>query len=197
MKKSVSKAKPQRRAAKSAAKSTGKAATKPQASKAAAKPERKKSANIPGIDTSLVEELAAIVGVNDLSEVEVEFNGLRIRVARQSSVAPVAAQTVVSAPAAVVAPPPAAVVVSAAAPAADHPGTVKSPMVGTAYRRPSPDAKPFVEIGAQVKAGDKILLVEAMKTFNEIVAPRAGTVTSIFVEDGQPVEYGEPLLVIE
>ncbi len=199
MKKSVSKAKPQRRAAKTAAKSTGKTAPKPQASKAAAKPERKKSANISGIDTSLVEELAAIVGVNDLSEVEVEFNGLRIRVARQSSVAPAAAPTVVSAPTAVVAPPPAAVVVSAAAaaPTADHPGTVKSPMVGTAYRRPSPDAKPFVEIGAQVKAGDKILLVEAMKTFNEIVAPRSGTVTSIFVEDGQPVEYGEPLLVIE
>jgi acetyl-CoA carboxylase biotin carboxyl carrier protein len=70
-------------------------------------------------------------------------------------------------------------------------------MVGTAYRKPSPDAKAFVEIGARVEAGDKLLLIEAMKTFNEIVAPRAGTVTAIFVEDGQPVEYGEPLLVIE
>src|SRR4051812_691218 len=76
----------------------------------------------------------------------------------------------------------------------EHPGTVKSPMVGTAYRRASPDAKPFVEVGSQVKAGDKILLVEAMKTFNEIVAPRAGTVVEIHVEDGQPVEYGEPLI---
>ena len=70
-------------------------------------------------------------------------------------------------------------------------------MVGTAYRKPSPDAKSFVEIGSKVQAGDKVLLVEAMKTFNEIVAPRAGTVTAIYVEDGTPVEYGEPLLVIE
>jgi acetyl-CoA carboxylase biotin carboxyl carrier protein len=70
-------------------------------------------------------------------------------------------------------------------------------MVGTAYRKPSPDAKNFVEIGSKVQAGDKVLLVEAMKTFNEIVAPRSGTVTAIFVEDGTPVEYGEPLLVIE
>ena len=76
-------------------------------------------------------------------------------------------------------------------------GAVKSPMVGTAYLRPSPEAKPFVEIGASVKAGDKILLVEAMKTFNEIVAPRAGKVTHILVEDGAPVEYGQALMVIE
>jgi len=203
MKKSVTKAKPARRAAKSASK----AASKP-AAKATAKPEpkkaAKKSAVTNGIDPAFVEELAAIVGANDLSEVEVEFNGLRIRVARQSSVAPVMAAAPVAAPAAVIAPPPAAAVVpaaSAAAPAVavsgDHPGAVKSPMVGTAYLRPSPDAKPFIEIGSQVKAGDKILLVEAMKTFNEIVAPRGGTVTAILVEDGQPVEYGEPLIVIE
>mgnify|MGYP006282195947 CR=1 FL=1 len=203
MKKSVTKAKPARRAAKSAQKS----ASKP-AAKAAAKPEpkkaAKKSAVTNGIDPAFVEELAAIVGANDLSEVEVEFNGLRIRVARQSSVAPVMAAAPVAAPAAVVAPPPAAAVVPAAAAAApaapvsgDHPGAVKSPMVGTAYLRPSPDAKPFIEVGSQVKAGDKILLVEAMKTFNEIVAPRGGTVTAILVEDGQPVEYGEPLIVIE
>ena len=85
----------------------------------------------------------------------------------------------------------------AATPPVDNPGTVKSPMVGTAFRRPSPDAKPFVDVGSTVKAGDRVLLVEAMKTFNEVVAPRAGTVTAILVEDGQPVEYGEPLLVIE
>ena len=78
-----------------------------------------------------------------------------------------------------------------------HPGTVKSPMVGTAYLRPSPEAKTFVEIGSVVKTGDKLLLVEAMKTFNEIVAPRAGVVSNILIEDGQPVEYGEPLLIIE
>ena len=79
---------------------------------------------------------------------------------------------------------------------AEHPGTVKSPMVGTAYLRPAPESPPFVDVGSLVKAGDKILLVEAMKTFNEIVAPRAGTVSAIFVEDGQPVEFGEALLVI-
>ncbi|HRK25383.1 MAG TPA: acetyl-CoA carboxylase biotin carboxyl carrier protein, partial [Beijerinckiaceae bacterium] len=78
-----------------------------------------------------------------------------------------------------------------------HPGTVRSPMVGTAYRRPSPDAKPFVEVGSQVKAGDKVLLIEAMKTFNEIVAPRGGTITQLLVDDAQPVEFGEPLFVIE
>jgi acetyl-CoA carboxylase biotin carboxyl carrier protein len=70
-------------------------------------------------------------------------------------------------------------------------------MVGTAYRKPSPDAKPFVDVGARVEAGDRVLLVEAMKTFNDITAPRSGTVTQIYVEDGTPVEYGEPLLVIE
>ena len=75
--------------------------------------------------------------------------------------------------------------------------SILSPMVGTAYRKPSPEAKNFVEIGSKVDPGDKLLLVEAMKTFNDIVAPRAGTVTAIFVEDGQPIEYGEPLLVIE
>jgi len=199
MKKSVSKAKPARRVAKAAAKPAPK---KSEPKKAAAK----KSKVTNGIDPSLVEELAAIVGANDLSEVEVEFNGLRIRVARQSSVAPVVAAAPVAAPAAVIAPPPAAAVVPAAAsvaaapaaaPSGNHPGAVKSPMVGTAYLRPSPDAKPFIEVGSQVKSGDKILLVEAMKTFNEIVAPRSGTVTAILVEDGQPVEYGEPLIVIE
>lgn len=206
MKKSVTKAKPARRAAKSASKPAPKAAAK-----AAAKPQpkkaSKKSAVTNGIDPAFVEELAAIVGANDLSEVEVEFNGLRIRVARQSSVAPVMAAAPAAAPAAVIAPPPAAAAVapvttaaaaaSAASVSGDHPGAVKSPMVGTAYLRPSPDAKPFIEVGSQVKAGDKILLVEAMKTFNEIVAPRGGTVTAILVEDGQPVEYGEPLIVIE
>ena len=77
------------------------------------------------------------------------------------------------------------------------PDALKSPMVGTAYLRPSPDAKPFIEVGSRVTAGDKLLLIEAMKTFNDIVAPKGGAVTAILVEDGQPVEYGEPLLVIE
>jgi len=148
------------------------------------------------IDPELVREMAQLINETDLTEIEVQKGDLRIRVARTITatvMAPVAA-----APAFAAAP----VAAPAAAPleakaAAAHPGTVNSPMVGTAYRRPSPEAKPFIEIGQEVKAGERVLLVEAMKTFNDIVAPRAGKVVAIFVEDGQPVEYGEPLLVIE
>ena len=161
-----------------------------------------KRAPTSGVDTALVEQLAVIVAQHDLSEIVVDYEGLHIRVARQSSVAPPmqmqmqhAPVAYAPAPAAVVAPPPTLAVPAAGA--GENPGAVKSPMVGTAYRRPSPDTKPFVEIGSQVKEGDKILLIEAMKTFNDIVAPRSGVVTAILVEDGQPVEYGEPLLVIE
>jgi acetyl-CoA carboxylase biotin carboxyl carrier protein len=152
-------------------------------------------------DPDLVRELANMIAETDLSEIEVEKGDLRIRVARTIHAA---VQVPMAAPAAyapppVVAPPPAAAEALAAGgkPGAPHPGAVLSPMVGTAYRKPSPEAKDFVEIGSKVQAGDKVLLVEAMKTFNEIVAPRSGTVTAIFVEDGTPVEYGEPLLVIE
>ncbi|MBB2962739.1 acetyl-CoA carboxylase biotin carboxyl carrier protein [Methylobacterium sp. R2-1] len=147
-------------------------------------------------DPELVRELARMVAETDLSEIEVEKGDLRIRVARKIEAVsvqvapPVAAAAPVAAPPAALAPPP-------AKSGAGHPGAVPSPMVGTAYLRPSPDAKPFIEIGTKVQAGDKLLLVEAMKTFNEIVAPRAGTVTAIFVEDGMPVEYGEALLVLE
>jgi acetyl-CoA carboxylase biotin carboxyl carrier protein len=196
---------PAQAAAKSEAK---KPAAKKSAAKKAAAPAKSapaKPAHTSGVDTNLVEQLAAIVAQHDLSEIEVDFEGLHVRVARQAAIAapmiqhapaqPVAYAAAPAAAPAVVAPAPAA---AAPAPAgAENPGAVKSPMVGTAYLRPSPDAKPFVEIGAQVKAGDKILLIEAMKTFNEIVAPRSGTVTALLVEDGQPVEYGEPLLVIE
>ena len=183
------------------------APTKKAAPKALAKksPAAVKSAPTSGVDTALVEQLAVIVAQHDLSEIVVDFEGLHIRVARQSSVAPpmqmqmqhAPAQHMAyaPAPAAVIAPPP---TLSVPAPSAgENPGAVKSPMVGTAYRRPSPDSKAFVDIGSQVKEGDKILLIEAMKTFNDIVAPRSGVVTAILVEDGQPVEYGEPLLVIE
>ena len=186
-------------------------AKKPAAKSAAPKaPARKgpppaKSAPASGVDTALVEQLAVIVAQHDLSEIVVDFEGLHIRVARQASVAapmqlqhaPVQtmAYAPAPAPAAVVAPPPTLAV--PAPTGGENPGAVKSPMVGTAYRRPSPDSKAFVEVGSQVKAGDKILLIEAMKTFNDIVAPRSGVVTAILVEDGQPVEYGEPLLVIE
>jgi acetyl-CoA carboxylase biotin carboxyl carrier protein len=139
------------------------------------------------IDMELVEILAQLVTRVGLSEIEVAKGDFKIRVARQLSAA-------VIQPA--VTPPQAAATGAPAAPA-DGPGTVKSPMVGTVYLRSSADAAPFVEVGAQVKTGDKVLLVEAMKTFNEILAPRAGTVAGILVEDGQPVEYGQPLLVIE
>ena len=166
------------------------------------KPAAKNMSKETSIDTSLINELAKLLTKTDLTEIEVEKGDLRIRVARTISVA--APQTFhVAAPAtatAVVAPPPKPVVTSGPGTGkidSSHPGAVASPMVGTAYRRPSPDAKAFVEVGSVVKAGEKILLIEAMKTFNEIVAPRAGTVTAVLVEDGQPVEYGEALIVIE
>lgn len=163
------------------------------------------------IDPDLVRELAQLINETDLTEIEVEKGDLRIRVARNLSAhymvpAPMPQPVAHAAPA----PNPgahspgahapgahAAVPVSAAPKGKDHPGAVTSPMVGTAYRRPSPDAKPFVEVGSIVAAGDRLLLVEAMKTFNDIVAPRAGTVTAILVDDGHPVEYGEPLLILE
>ena len=211
MKKPQPKAAPAKRGPKSASKQSAPAKATP-ARKAAAKSAAARKSAAPvkraptsGVDTALVEQLAVIVAQHDLSEIVVDFEGLHIRVARQSSVAP-PMQTQMQhapaqhmayapAPAAVIAPPP---TLSVPAPSAgENPGAVKSPMVGTAYRRPSPDSKAFVDIGSQVKEGDKILLIEAMKTFNDIVAPRSGVVTAILVEDGQPVEYGEPLLVIE
>jgi acetyl-CoA carboxylase biotin carboxyl carrier protein len=156
-------------------------------------------------DPDLVRQLATLVAETDLTEIEVEKGDLRIRVARTITASvsvpmapPPAALT--SAQTLPVVPTPVSIGDAGSAggkPAASHPGMVPSPMVGTAYRKPSPDTKPFIEIGSRVEVGDKLLLIEAMKTFNEINAPRAGIVTAIFVEDGQPVEYGEPLLVIE
>ena len=150
-------------------------------------------------------ELAKLIAETDLTEIEVEKGDLRIRVARTitaSVTVPVAAPALApthsaAQPAAVPAPVASSDSAPAGRPSASHPGAITSPMVGTAYRKPSPEAKAFVEVGALVAVGDKLLLIEAMKTFNEIAAPRAGIVTAIFVEDGQPVEYGEPLLVIE
>jgi acetyl-CoA carboxylase biotin carboxyl carrier protein len=149
-------------------------------------------------DPDLVRELATLLADTDLTEIEVEKGDLRIRVARTITATMTVPVTSPAAgvPAAVPAPPPHSHAVPSA-PAGPPPGAITSPMVGTAYRKPSPDAKSFVELGSRVETGDKLLLIEAMKTFNDIVAPRAGTVTAIFVEDGQPVEYGEPLLVIE
>jgi acetyl-CoA carboxylase biotin carboxyl carrier protein len=152
------------------------------------------------IDPELVRDLAKLISETDLTEIEVEKGDLRIRVARTVTamvqVPAHALQPAQPAPAAASAPAPAPVVATKAT-AAANPNAVKSPMVGTAYRRPSPDAKPFVEIGSTVKEGERVLLVEAMKTFNEIVAHKSGAVSAILVEDGQPVEYGEPLLIID
>jgi acetyl-CoA carboxylase biotin carboxyl carrier protein len=149
----------------------------------------------PSLDVSIVAALAEIAARHDLSEVEVEHNGLKIRVGRARH----APQVVhVAAPTTMAAVGPAAAVVSAAAVAPEvREGAVISPMVGTAYLRASPESRPFVEVGSTVKIGDKLMLVEAMKTYNEIVATRAGKVVEIFVADGTPVEYGQPLMVIE
>jgi acetyl-CoA carboxylase biotin carboxyl carrier protein len=152
------------------------------------------------IDPDLVREIANLISETDLTEIEVEKGDLKIRVARQITVAPMMQHVAAPMMAPVAAAPVATAAekaTEAAATLAAHPGAVRSPMVGTAYRRPSPGADSFIEIGSTVKAGDKLLLVEAMKTFNEIVATKGGTVTHIFVDDAQPVEYGEPLVIIE
>ena len=149
------------------------------------------------IDARLVRKLADILTETGLTEIEVEHNDLKIRVAK----------TLTAAPAAVYAPAPVAAAAPAAAPAAAAPvapaaaavpvDAVKSPMVGTAYLSAEPGATPFVAIGQQVKEGETLMIVEAMKTMNHIPAPRAGTVKRILVSDGHPVEYGAPLMIIE
>ena len=150
-------------------------------------------------ETSLVKELADILNATDLSEIEMKKGDLKIRVSKHAGVAMQAvaapAQPVSAAPApiAAAAPAPAA---SSSADAGAHPGAVKSPMVGTAYVRPSPDADPFVKVGDKVKEGDTIVLVEAMKTFNPITAPKSGKVEKLLVDDAQPVEFGETLFII-
>ena len=149
-------------------------------------------------DPDLVRELATLLAETDLTEIEVEKGDLRIRVARTIAATVTVPMATPAAPMPIPAPPPLPTgAPDGGAKAGPQPGAVTSPMVGTAYRKPSPEAKSFVEIGSRVEVGDKLLLIEAMKTFNDIVAPRAGTVTAIFIEDGQPVEYGEPLLIIE
>ncbi len=146
------------------------------------------------VDRELIQELSKLLDETGLTEIEIEQDGQRIRVAR-GGLAP--AQTVVVPARSAAVPQP--IVESVAKPLdpAKHPGVVTSPMVGTAYAAPEPGAKPFVEVGSRVKAGDTIMIVEAMKTMNQIPAPRAGTVIQILFEDGQPVEFGEPLVIIE
>jgi acetyl-CoA carboxylase biotin carboxyl carrier protein len=139
------------------------------------------------VDPELVRELSRLLEENKLTEIEVQKGDQRVRVSRGGGGT---MHHVAAAPAPGVA-------MAKAADAAKHPGTVTSPMVGTAYRSPQPGAKPFVEEGAQVREGETLLVIEAMKTMNAISAPRAGTVIKVMIEDGQPVEFGEPLLIIE
>jgi acetyl-CoA carboxylase biotin carboxyl carrier protein len=143
------------------------------------------------IDQEMIRELAALLKETDLTEIEVEQDDLRIRVARGGRAVEVAAPVATAAPSSQ---PEAA---KKDADPASHPGAVTSPMVGTAYHSPAPGSKPFVTVGDTVKAGQTVMIVEAMKTMNQIAAERAGTVTAVLVEDAQPVEYGEPLLIIE
>nr|WP_321441127.1 acetyl-CoA carboxylase biotin carboxyl carrier protein [uncultured Hyphomonas sp.] len=150
------------------------------------------------LDTGLVRELAAILREADLGEIEVEHEGLRVRVSKPT---PPVVQAAVAAPAPVAAAPAPAAAAAAPATAEAAPATpdnaIKSPMVGTAYLSPEPGAKAFVSVGDKVKKGDTLMLVEAMKTFNPVEADRAGTVKAIYVTDSQPVEFGEPLILIE
>ncbi|MFG1344961.1 acetyl-CoA carboxylase biotin carboxyl carrier protein [Xanthobacter autotrophicus DSM 431] len=152
------------------------------------------------IDTAIVKEIAELLSGSDLTEIEVEHEGLRIRVVRAPAPVTIAQAAPFAAPFAT--PMAAPVAAVAAAPVADadlskHPGVVNSPMVGTAYLAPEPGAAPFIDVGTSVKEGQTVLIIEAMKTMNAIPAPRTGTVTRILVGNAQPVEYGEPLLIIE
>lgn len=149
----------------------------------------------PSGDGALIRELALLLDETNLTEIEVERAGLRVRVARKiSAAAAIPAAAYLPAPAAIPLAAPAAI---SAADAGKHPGAVPSPMVGTVYWASEPGARPFIEVGSKVALGQTLVIIEAMKTMNQIPAPRAGTVTQILVEDGAPVEYGEPLVVIE
>lgn len=152
------------------------------------------------IDTRLVRKLAAILKETELTEIEVERGDLRIRVARELTVtaAPMALAPAVAAPALAAPTASASASADSAPAAAEYAGdVVNSPMVGTVYLQPQPGAEPFVRVGTQVAEGQTLLIVEAMKTMNPIPAPRAGKVVEILVADAQPVEFGEPLVVIE
>jgi acetyl-CoA carboxylase biotin carboxyl carrier protein len=154
------------------------------------KPETPKSKS--AIDHDLIRELTKLLDETGLTEIEFERDGQRVRVARQSATVAVAAPV---RPAS--ANPAVAAAEVAAIDPAKHPGVVTSPMVGTAYMGAAPGARPFVDIGSRVRVGDTLLIVEAMKTMNQIPAPHAGTVIQILIEDGHPVEFGQPLMVIE
>ena len=150
------------------------------------------------VDTDLVKKLAEMLDENDLSEIEVEDNGRRIVVKRKIGAAAAVPGRASATAASASAPAPAAPASeSGEAGAADHPGAVKSPMVGTVFLADEPGAPPFVTAGAKVSEGDTLLIIEAMKVMNPITAPRSGTVKEILVQDAQPVEYEQPLAIIE
>ena len=157
----------------------------------ARKPGNPSMPKTPAIDHDVIRDLARLLDETGLTEIEFERDGVSVRVARHLS-APSPRLRSAEAPGSVPA---------AAAPAeidpTQHPGAVISPMVGTVYPGPAPGARPFVEVGGRVFTGDTLLIIEAMKTMNQIPAPRAGTVTQILFEDGNPVEYGEPLMIVE
>ena len=149
----------------------------------------------PAIDKELIRELAKLLDETGLTEIEVEHGDLRVRVRRQPGAKnfPMVAAPVAPAPPPVVLAPGVAAVTDTT----QQVGVVTSPMVGTAYFAAEPGGMPFVDIGSKVKAGDTLLIIEAMKTMNQIPAPKSGTVTAILFENGQPVEFGEPLVIIE
>jgi acetyl-CoA carboxylase biotin carboxyl carrier protein len=148
-------------------------------------------------ELKLIDDLAEILNATGLSEIELEQKGIRVRVSKSVAAIHQVAPAPVVAAAAPHPTPTRSAAVAAAEPAADHPGTVKSPMVGTIYLSASPGSPQFVSIGTEVKQGQTLLIIEAMKTMNQIPAPRSGRVTAIMVENGQPVEFGEGLVVIE
>jgi acetyl-CoA carboxylase biotin carboxyl carrier protein len=144
------------------------------------------------VDQEIIRELARLLDETGLSEIEFERDGQRVRVARQTHVVAAAAPRM-----AVGDIPTQFVTEAVSADPTKHPGLVSSPMVGTAYTAAEPGARPFVEVGSRVQAGETLLIIEAMKTMNQIPAPRAGIVIQILIEDGQPVEFAEPLMIIE
>jgi acetyl-CoA carboxylase biotin carboxyl carrier protein len=154
-------------------------------------PTKIKTGNEPREESDVIRELAALLDETRLTEIEIERDGLRVRVARNVTVGAVVPAAYQAAPA------PAAAPAASVADISKHPGMVPSPMVGTVYWASEPGAKPFIEVGSKVAAGQTLLIIEAMKTMNQIPSPRSGTVTQILVEDGQPVEFGEPLVIIE
>ncbi|BDW88503.1 MULTISPECIES: acetyl-CoA carboxylase biotin carboxyl carrier protein subunit [Thalassospira] len=143
------------------------------------------------IDNDAIRQLAELLDDTNLTEIEVAAGDNRIRVARQGTMVAAAPAVAPAAPAA------SAPAVAAPSDAASHPGAVKSPMVGVVYFAPEPGAAPFISVGASIAEGQTLMLIEAMKTFNPIRAPKSGKITQIIATDGHPVEYDEPLVIIE